>query len=77
MDPEDEATAREKLEAVGCDLDNVSEEKIMKAVNRKRDVKTPLIHFCWKGDMKMVRYLYYRKGASTTAPSPKGHFFHC
>ena len=23
----------------------------------------------------MVRYLYYRKGASTTAPSPKGHFF--
>ena len=77
---EDEATAREKLEAVDYDPDNLSEETFMKTMKRKRtgpDVKTPLIHFCWKGDMKMVRYLYYRKGASTTAPTPKGYLSHC
>ena len=47
---EDEATAREKLEAAEYDPDNVSESTFMKTINRKRtgpDVKTPLIHFCW------------------------------
>ena len=77
---EDEATAREKFEAAYYDPDNVSEITFMKTMKRKSgpdviDNMTPLIHFCSKGDMKMVRYLYYCKGASMTEPSPKGYFF--
>ena len=75
---EDEATAREKLEEAKYDPDNVSETTFMKTMKRKRtgpDIKTPLIHFCWTEDMQMVRYLHYKRGASTTASTPKGYFF--
>ena len=50
---EDEATARKKLDAVGYDPDNLTEETFMETMKRKRtgpDVKTPLIHFCWNED---------------------------
>lgn len=61
---DDEAAARKKLEEAGFSPDNIEELGNRQLRSRWGNI-TPMPYFCFKGDLKMCRYLL-SKGASTT-----------
>lgn len=74
---EDEATAREKMEEVGFDPDDVTKECRLNQHAKEGTnalVMNPMSYFCRIGDLTMCRYLL-SKGASTTAASGSFDFW--
>ena len=67
---EDEETAKQKLEEAGFRPDNFTEEE----KTEDEYFMSPMIHFCFTGDLRMCRFLL-TKGASTTESCEDGSWF--